>query len=867
MREMVLLHIPFRSEEVDILDGNCYRSLYEKHEQFIMEARKEFESNLDIAKVMEECHRLFVENEEDVSENEKVEEFAKNRVVEEDFVQNIRDGLNDDIRMHLMEKMSSVVRKRENVMSAEQYCVAMRQTNQRQRDLVLEAIHHIFADGERKPLQIFLTGPAGSGKTFTMKMLMETYNRFSQQQNNTFNAYIATASTGMAASAINGSTVNAAFRIGNSQKTTGLSVEALNAFRTAFDNVRIVFVDECSMIGSGLLAQINSRLQHILHDHEHPFAGMDMIFTGDLRQLPPVCQTPVYKRSRQNFCCEIVWQSLEYYPLVQVMRQADVAFSSVLTKIGNGEPLLPEEKAMIESRFVTSQFVDLKYPESIRLFFRTLDVDEFNANSISGPEMIEYVATDCYSGYKTSEQLASLRGKVHKMKPDETGGLPYMLCLLIGKPYMIRANINVLDSLVNGAIGTLRYIERNAETGEIIRLWLSFGDTKIGHLLRLKAQAHILANPDLDRSWVPIAKRTCNIQTSSKILTCKRIQFPLVEACAITIHKSQGGTYDTVVYEYSKSHEQQLVYVALSRATSLQGLYITNRDNDHTFYHYRGKENKELGNEFKRLERHRLKTIGDRCRDFLDRSIQSDPTALSLCTFNTQSLNAHGVDISTDFVLSRCKLLSLSETWIDNNCPLEIPGFRTVSRFKRSTVRSGGVVICENMEHSQALQSTEHDLLKFDESKKEVKRIATAHDGVGDICSVETVINGKRALLVSVYISPNTSLKEIRKFFILNLLAYSPKLKGLFEDLEEHRYYDLPIIMGGDFNLDLRGHDGATFIEFMKKELGLEIKNNIAISTTRNSTCIDAIFSRYIDITLKHKPTFHILVRTNLYCL
>lgn len=618
-----------------------------------MESRKEFESNLDIAKVMEECRRLFTEDDDNLGEN--ANEFIKSKTVEYDFLQNVRYGMDDDIRMSVIENMSSVVRKRENVMSAEQYCEAMRRTNQRQRDLVLEVIHCIFADGERKPLQIFLTGPAGSGKTFTMKMLMETYNRFSQHHNNAFNAYVASASTGMAASAINGTTMHAVFRIGNSHKTTSLTIEALNSFREAFDNVRIVFVDECSMIGAALLGQINSRLQHILQDYERPFAGMDMIFTGDLRQLPPVFQTPIYKRPKQNFCCEIVWQSLNYYPLVQVMRQADVVFSSVLTKIGDGKPLLPEEKTMIESRFVEREFVDREYPQSVRLFFRTHDVHQFNSESICRAEMIEYVAADHYTGHHTTEQLISARAKVHKLKPDETGGLPYILRHHIGKPYMVTTNIDVLDGLINGAIGTLRYIDRNAETSAIKRLWLYFDDSKIVRLLRVKAQAHLLANPDLDHSWTAISQRTCNVQTTSKIITCKRTQFPLVEACVITIHKSQGGTYDTIVYEYSKSHEQQLVYVALSRATSLNGLYLTNRDGDQVFYHHRGKVNRELRNEFARLECHCLKT----CRDFLDRSLQSDFTSLSLCTFNAQSLNAHSLDITTDFVLSRCKLLSI----------------------------------------------------------------------------------------------------------------------------------------------------------------------------------------------------------------
>jgi len=98
----------------------------------------------------------------------------------------------------------------------------------------------------------------------------------------------------------------------------GLPVEALNGFRAAFRDVRIVFVDECIMIGSGLLKTIDSRLKSIMHNHEEPVGGMNMVFCCDLRQLPPVCQIAIYKRSKENVCSEIVRQALEYYPLVNL---------------------------------------------------------------------------------------------------------------------------------------------------------------------------------------------------------------------------------------------------------------------------------------------------------------------------------------------------------------------------------------------------------------------------------------------------------------------------------------------------------------------------------------------------------------------
>jgi len=164
-----------------------------------MEARQEFESNLNMAKVTEEFRRLSVEDEEKLDGIAKSDKFVKSKATTDDFVKNKRVGLDDDIRMKVMEKMSNVVHKRENVMTAEEYCQATRTTNEKQRNLILEAIQRNDVDGERQPLQIFLIGPAGCGKTFTMKLLMEKYNRFAQAHNVAFNSYMATASTGMSA--------------------------------------------------------------------------------------------------------------------------------------------------------------------------------------------------------------------------------------------------------------------------------------------------------------------------------------------------------------------------------------------------------------------------------------------------------------------------------------------------------------------------------------------------------------------------------------------------------------------------------------------------------------------------------------------
>jgi hypothetical protein len=192
-----------------------------------------------------------------------------------------------------------------------------------------------------------------------------------------------------------------------------------------------------------------------MNDYDRPFGGISIVFCGDLRQLPSVFQTSIYKRSKTMFGSECMWQMLDYYPLKQVMRQSEVTFSTILTKIGNGDRLTDEETNLTYSRFVSLEFVDREVPDALRIFFHTADINEFNRVAVQGDDVLYYPSMDLYAGHKDHDQLASTHSKVHKMKVDETGGLPYLLQLMIGKPYMIRTNLHMPVGLVNGAIGTL----------------------------------------------------------------------------------------------------------------------------------------------------------------------------------------------------------------------------------------------------------------------------------------------------------------------------------------------------------------------------------------------------------------------------
>ncbi|KAH7958874.1 hypothetical protein HPB49_006111 [Dermacentor silvarum] len=99
--------------------------------------------------------------------------------------------------------------------------------------------------------------------------------------------------------------------------------------------------------------------------------------------------------------------------------------------------------------------------------------------------------------------------------------------------------------------------------------------------------------------WVPVELRTFTVTLDRKTeLACRRRQFLVVWVCATTVQKSQGAIFSDVVHEYDHRHPQKLVYVALSRCTDVNRLYLTNAKRDHIFYHARENLDRDLLEEF-----------------------------------------------------------------------------------------------------------------------------------------------------------------------------------------------------------------------------------------------------------------------------
>ena len=722
-------------------------------------------------------------------------------------------------------------------MDRHQFYEFMRMANEKQKELLMHIIYHLQTP-DLAPFQIFFTGPAGAGKTFVIKLIMEIYNRFTDTDGYC-NAYITCASTGKAAVAIDGTTIHTALRISIS-KLLPVSSEIAHLYRSLFRYVKVLIIDEISMISAELLVKIDLRLKQITNNHKDEFGGIDIMFIGDLRQLPPVRVTPIYRPIRTYMVGPHLWRKLKFYQLNQVMRQANVAFSNLLTKVGNGEPLEQHEIELIESRFFTKADTQRLCPNGIRLFFKNEHVNAYNNHVLQQFEdKIISTATDSITGSKNHEQDANFRVKLHKKSVIDTGGLPYEITFVKGMFYLITTNIDVSDGLCNGSTGKLVHLDLDTNN-IVVRVWLEFcGSTKIGRKKRKKA-AQLAVQSGVSNLAVPIELRSANIPlTSDKKIIATRKHFPLIAACAMTIHKSQGGTFSEIVYEYSKDHSQELVYVALSRVTNIENLYIVTPQDDPTkfkFYHNRkqARSTEKLLQEFQRLS---LNTLQTRTQIILDMICKK--RGLSLFIFNCQSLKNHTLDFM-DPVTQNSNLLLLSETWMRNEEEIVHPNFNCISHYKRDNVRAGGVAIYHNSEDTVHICTENMRMILSN-----ISDLSTRHSSVGDICSVVCKIgNDVEVVIVAIYISPNQKIEDITLFIHRSLLEYTEGGSKLLKQ----NFHKLPLILAGDFNVNFNNKEKfEELTSFLSDTFDLSINNDPAQFTTKYCTTVDAVFSRYLD--------------------
>jgi ATP-dependent exoDNAse (exonuclease V) alpha subunit len=362
---------------------------------------------------------------------------------------------------------------------------------------------------------VFLTGEPGSGKSYTV-------NLFTAWLEDNYKKYAVTASTGIAATHINGMTIHSWAALGIKELITAQHIEDILDNKPfvvrKLENAEVLIIDEVSMLSAQVIDNVDKILRGV-RKIAKPFGGLQMVFVGDFFQLPPVVKDG--KKVKFAFDSE-AWKAAApiICYLTEQHRQSDALFLEILTAMRSGNVTEAHKKAL-------SHKPDIE-PET-KLFTHNVEVDRINLEELEKIEGKErtYAMTD--SGVPFLVQML----KKSCMSPE-------LLRLRVGATVMFTRN-NFDEEYVNGTLGKVVELEERHIKVE----------TKDGRTI------------DVDRATWEIDGGKAEIH-----------QYPLRLAWAITVHKSQGMSLDEARMDLSKCFEFGQGYVAISRVRTLAGLHI-----------------------------------------------------------------------------------------------------------------------------------------------------------------------------------------------------------------------------------------------------------------------------------------------------
>lgn len=381
-----------------------------------------------------------------------------------------------------------------------------------------EAIN-LMIDGQ----SVFLTGEPGAGKTYTL-------NKFIGHARDLGKRIAMTASTGIAASHIDGTTIHSWSGLGIAEKITDQELENMSwkhLIRDKYNRCDILIIDEVSML-HGYYLDMVERACRWVRRNDLPFGGLQVILVGDLFQLPPVSRDgdePDYVHQSEAW----LKADLKVCYLTEQHRQgADDKLLTLLRAMRAGD-FTDEQRSWLEERQQASA------DDSItRLFTHNADVDALNHRKLE--ELNRQIRT-----YRMDSS-----GDGYKIQAMKRGILaPETLYLSEGAEVMFVAN-NWDEGYVNGTRGVITGFAGNDPMVETV-------DGK-----KVIVEKH---------SW-----KAYNDQ--GQYVVAEVVQYPLRLAWAVTIHKSQGMSLDSAEIDLSRAFAPGMGYVALSRVRSLDGLYL-----------------------------------------------------------------------------------------------------------------------------------------------------------------------------------------------------------------------------------------------------------------------------------------------------
>lgn len=426
---------------------------------------------------------------------------------------------------------------------------------------------------------VFLTGSAGSGKTYTLNQYID-YLRARRVP------VAVTASTGIAATHMNGTTIHSWSGIGIKDELSDRDLANLSRKQFLADRLKdtaVLIIDEISMLHAKQLNLVNQVLKYV-RKNDKPFGGIQVVVAGDFFQLPPIGSKGETNREKFAFMSE-AWLDAKFHIcyLSEQHRQVSEAanggldLDDILNQIRRQEVSF-EAIAALEATF--DQNVDIK---RTRLYTHNLNVNKINDKELAAldGEMMRFEATAT-----GDSKLVETLKKTVRTQDD--------LVLKVGAKVMFIKNNSELG-VSNGTMGELigfaavkiddkdtsaDLIEADEENAESATAKGTKSKAKKNKedkekpkdkkptaqkmpVVRLNSGREVIAEPE---EWI--------IEDETGDVLASYLQVPLCLAWAITIHKSQGMTLEAAEIDLSRTFELGQGYVALSRLKSLAGLQL-----------------------------------------------------------------------------------------------------------------------------------------------------------------------------------------------------------------------------------------------------------------------------------------------------
>lgn len=462
-----------------------------------------------------------------------------------------------------------------------------------------------------------ILGPGGTGKSTLNKAIQAGFRDLNLIAH-------ALAPTGIAALQVNGSTIHSTFRL-SPQLNRGIKhyVKLPLPLRTALSAMDVLILDEISMVSSEMFELLNRILQ-AAYSNEKPFGGVQVVVLGDFGQLPPVmpfkyclecgrerevvdpgiwsCQIHgrVYEDDQWAFRAP-VWHEINFQPvwLTQNHRQRDQKFARITENVWNGRPFTTKERKLL-----LDHPCDVK--NAVKLYCTNQDRERHNNLEF---EKLKGTAHT----YKCKDKFIQRHPELAALGRSSNGRtLPALYChsyeeivsLKKKMPVVLTHNLDTKHGLVNGAQGVIigfwtykesdlprpRYhpdyyspedddleVDVMATNGghwvslrqDCIREYMELNEEQPLPIVRFNNGKDMVIWPDCS-----ISERGFEGPPSLLI----RTQIPLIPGWALTIHKAQGMTLERVIVNLKKVFAFGQIYVALSRAKSLNGLKVEELD-------------------------------------------------------------------------------------------------------------------------------------------------------------------------------------------------------------------------------------------------------------------------------------------------